>query len=51
MLAGIIAAGRTSTTANRIRATLQAAFTSAVWRGKVPRDVAQPSDARKEQPK
>ena len=48
MLTTIIANGASPTTANRIRATLRTALTSAVRCGMVARNVAALSDARKE---
>ncbi len=48
MLAGIVAAGRSPTTANRVRATLRTALTSAMRWGLVPRNVASLAEARTE---
>jgi integrase len=49
MLAAIVANGATPTTANRVRATLRTALSSAVKWGIVSRNVAALADARREQ--
>jgi integrase len=51
MLAGIVEAGASPTTANRVRATLRTALASAVKWGIVPRNVAALADARRETPR
>lgn len=49
LLASIVASGTSPTTANRVRATLRTALTSAVKWGSVPRNVAALADARREE--
>ena len=48
MLSGIVTAGRSPTTANRVRATLRTALASAMRWGMVPRNVAQLAEPRTE---